>query len=167
MSSGSGRVQESLLQGPRCCSTTTGTSSGSAGSIRSTSGPQNSHPDYVAGPRTTMSQDLRSAISTSTTAHMRSSRAGAASIPSRPASASCGTRRCRGHGANFIGNYAFPTNAPFNAADPTTYPWRFQITMGQWISRRSTTARRLHLRQMGGQQAADAEPRRPVRQAGS
>ena len=38
----------------------------------------------------------------------------------------------QGTAANFIGLFTFPTDVPFNAADPTTYPYRFGISMGQF-----------------------------------
>ena len=37
-----------------------------------------------------------------------------------------------GTAANFIGTLTFPTDRPFNAADPTTYPFRFSATFGQF-----------------------------------
>ena len=34
-------------------------------------------------------------------------------------------------GANLIGTFSFPTNAAFDPANARTYPWRFQIRLGQ------------------------------------
>ena len=45
----------------------------------------------------------------------------------------------QGTATNFTGQFTFPTDAPFNPGDPTTYPYRFGISMGQFDSRRSIT----------------------------
>ncbi|MBI4887098.1 MAG: TonB-dependent receptor [Acidobacteria bacterium] len=126
-----GRVQESLLQGPRVLFDDNWKFIGFHGVEPFGLGPQNSHPDYIAGNRNTYAQnEVRDFTLDDTLTFVRSGRGGEHTFktgfsymrnPLKPS----------GSAANFIGNYAFPTNAPFNAANPRTYPWRFQIAMGQ------------------------------------
>jgi hypothetical protein len=38
----------------------------------------------------------------------------------------------QGTATNFTGLFTFPGNVPFDPANPTTYPYRFGISMGQY-----------------------------------
>ena len=94
-------------------------------------GPQNSHPDYLAGNRNTYAvTEVRDVTLDDSLTFVKSGWGGEHTLEERfrfMRNASLP----RAEGANFIGNYTFPTNAPFNAANPRTYPWRFQLAMGQ------------------------------------
>ena len=104
-----------------------------AASIRSTSDRRTRHPDYIAGPRNSYAQDLiRDVTIDDTLTWIKSGwggdhtfKVGAALQPQRRAAAGHGRRTSPGM-------FTFPTDAPFNAADPTTYPYRFGISMGQF-----------------------------------
>jgi hypothetical protein len=123
-----GHVRESLLQGPRPLFGSNWAFIGFHGLEPFDVGSQNTHPDYIAGPRNTYAQDLIRDITLDDTltwiagrhnlkAGMAWSRNGA--LP-------------QGTAANFTGLYTFPGNRPFNVADPTTYPFRFGVSMGQF-----------------------------------
>lgn len=125
-----GRVQESLLQGPRALFDDNWKFIGFRGEPFAV-GSQNSHPDYLAGNRNTYAQnEVRDFTLDDSVTLVKSGWGGEHTVktgfsfmrnPLHPS----------GSAANFIGNYSFPTNTPFNAANPRTYPWRFQIAMGQ------------------------------------
>jgi carboxypeptidase family protein len=137
-----GHVRESLLQGPNILFDRTGSTSaffdrswnfvGFHGLEPFDVGSQNTHPDYIAGPRNTYAANyIRDITFDDTLTHIISgwhgehnfktgfswSRNGA--LPQETA-------------ANFIGMFTFPTNAPFNPANPATYPFRFGVSMGQF-----------------------------------
>jgi hypothetical protein len=124
-----GRVQESLLQGPRVIFDDNWKFIGFGQLDPLTLGPQNSHPDYIAGNRNTYAQNevrdftVDDSITYVTPGGQHTLKAGFGYMrnPLQPS----------GSGANFVGNYMFPTNTPFNPANPRTYPWRFQLAMGQ------------------------------------
>ena len=126
-----GRVQESLLQGPRALFDDDWKFIGFSGVDPLVVGPQNSHPDYLAGNRNTYAvTEVRDFTLDDSLTFVKSDWGGEHTLKSgfsfmRNASLP------RAEGGNFIGNYAFPTNAPFNPANPRTYPWRFQLAMGQ------------------------------------
>ena len=126
-----GRVQESLLQGPRVLFDDDWNFIGFSGLEPLAVGPQNSHPDYIAGNRNTYNvTEVRDFTFDDALTYVKSGWGGEHSLKTgfsfmRNASLP------RAEGANFIGNYAFPTNAPFSAADPRTYPWRFQLAVGE------------------------------------
>ena len=125
-----GRVQESLLQGPRALFDDNWKFVGFGGEPFAV-GSQNSHPDYLAGNRNTYAQnEVRDLTFDDTVTVIKSGWGGEHTLktgfsfmrnPLEPS----------GSAANFIGNYSFPTNAPFSSVNLRTYPWRFQIAMGQ------------------------------------
>jgi hypothetical protein len=123
-----GHVRESLLQGPRPLFDDNWKFAGFGTREPLDVGSMNTHPDYVAGPRNNYTQDLiRDWNIDDSFTWIRGSHSlklGAAF--SRNAALPQGTA------ANFIGLFTFPTNAPFNASDPTTYPYRFGVSMGQF-----------------------------------
>jgi len=91
-------------------------------------GSQNTHPDYIAGPRNNYAQDLIRDVTFDDTltwiAGAHNLKAGVAW--SRNAALPQGTA------ANFIGLFTFPGDVPFNPAVPQTYPFRFGVSMGQF-----------------------------------
>lgn len=123
-----GHVRESLLQGSSLLFDDSWKFIGFHGVEPFGVGSQNNHPDYIAGPRNTYTQDLIRDVNVDDTltwiTGKHSFKAGAAF--GRNAALPQGTA------ANFTGLLTFPTNAPFNPADPTTYPYRFGVSMGQF-----------------------------------
>jgi hypothetical protein len=127
-----GHVRESLLQGPRAVFDDSWNFIGFRSLEPFDIGSANTHPDYLAGPRNTYAQDLiRDFTFDDTLTWIKSGwhgdhtfKAGAAY--SRNAALPLGSA------VNFIGQYDFLTNVPFNQAIPSTYPRRFQIRMGQF-----------------------------------
>ena len=137
-----GHVRESLLQGPKALFDKTG--SESAFFDRSWKfigfhelepfdvGPQNTHPDYMAGNRNTYAQNLiRDITADDAFTWIKSGWRGEHTFKAGVSYSRDGALPS-GTAANFIGLYTFPTNAPFNPADPRTYPFRFGISMGQF-----------------------------------
>ena len=129
-----GHVRESLLQGPQQrCSTTTGTSSASHGVEPFDVGSQNTHPDYIAGPRNTYAQDLIRDITVRRHADVDQVRLGRRSTCSRSAPRAAATARCRRER---------PRTSPGCSRSRAmrrstrrirlTYPYRFGISMGQF-----------------------------------
>jgi len=126
-----GRVQESLLQGPRVVFDDNWKFIGFGELDPFTLGPQNSHPDYITGNRNTYAQnEVRDITFDDSLTFIKSGWAGEHTFktgfgwmrnPLEPS----------GAGANFVGNYMFPTNTPFDPNNPRTYPWRLQLAMGQ------------------------------------
>ena len=126
-----GRVQESLLQGPRVVFDDNWKFIGFGQLDPLTLGPQNSHPDYIAGNRNTYAQnEVRDITFDDSLTFIKSGWAGEHTFktgfgwmrnPLEPS----------GLGANFVGNYMFPTNTPFDPNNPRSYPWRLQLAMGQ------------------------------------
>ncbi len=123
-----GRVMESLLQGPSNLFDPDWNFIGFGSVDPFSVGSQNTHPDYIAGPRNTYAQDLIRDWNIDDTLTwikgQHSFKAGAAY--SKNAALPQGTA------ANFVGLITFPGDVPFNPADPTTYPYRFGISMGQY-----------------------------------
>jgi hypothetical protein len=123
-----GRVMESLLQGPSNLFDPDWNFIGFGNVDPFSVGSQNTHPDYIAGPRNTYAQDLIRDWNIDDTLTwikgQHSFKAGAAY--SKNAALPQGTA------ANFVGLITFPGNVPFNPADATTYPYRFGIAMGQF-----------------------------------
>ncbi len=123
-----GHVRESLLQGSKTLFSDSWKFLGFQSLEPFDIGSQNTHPDYVAGPRNNYTQDLIRDITFDDTLTWikgdHSFKAGL--LWSRNAALPQGTA------ANFTGLFTFPTDAPFNAADPTTYPFRFGVSMGQF-----------------------------------
>jgi hypothetical protein len=127
-----GHVRESLLQGPRAVFDDSWNFIGFRSLEPFDIGSANVHPDYLAGPRNTYAQDLiRDFTFDDTLTWIKPGwhgdhtfKAGAAY--SRNAALPLGSA------VNFIGQFDFLTNTPFNQANPRTYPRRFQIRMGQF-----------------------------------
>jgi Carboxypeptidase regulatory-like domain/TonB dependent receptor-like, beta-barrel len=123
-----GHVRESLLQGPRPLFDDNWKFIGFHGVDPFDVGSQNTHPDYIAGPRNNYAQDLIRDVTFDDTltwiAGAHNLKAGVAW--SRNAALPQGTA------ANFIGLFTFPGDVPFNPAVPQTYPFRFGVSMGQF-----------------------------------
>ena len=123
-----GHVRESLLQGPSNLFDSSWKFIGFHGLEPFDVGSQNTHPDYIAGPRNTYTQDLIRDITFDDTLTWI---AGAHNLKAGAAWSRNGALP-QGTAANFIGLFTFPTDAPFNPANPTTYPYRFGVSMGQF-----------------------------------
>jgi outer membrane receptor for ferrienterochelin and colicin len=127
-----GHVRESLLQGPRALFDNDWNFIGFNGIEPFDVGAMNMHPDYTAGPRNNYTQDLiRDITIDDTMTRIVSGWHGEHTLKAG-ASWSRNAALPQGTAANFTGLYTFPTNAPFNPADPKTYPFRFGISMGQF-----------------------------------
>jgi len=127
-----GHVRESLLQGPSSLFDKNWKFIGFAGVDPFDVGSQNTHPDYIAGSRNTYAQDLIRDINVDDSlTWIKSGWAGEHSFKVGAAFSRNGALP-QGTAANFIGLYTFPTDVPFNVSDPTTYPFRFGISMGQF-----------------------------------
>src|SRR5262245_15355569 len=127
-----GHVRESLLQGPSPLFDADWKFLGYGSVDPFSVGSQNNHPEYIAGPRTTYAQDLIRDITVDDSLNwIKSGWMGEHSFKFGAAYSRNGALP-QGTAANFNGTYTFPTVAPFNPADPTTYPYRFQIAMGQF-----------------------------------
>jgi hypothetical protein len=127
-----GHVRESLLQGPKSLFDDNWKFIGFRGIEPFDVGSQNTHPDYVAGPRNTYGQNLiRDITFDDTFTWIKSGWGGEHSFKTGFAFSRNGALP-QGTAANFIGLFDFPTNKPFNAADPTSYPYRFRLSMGQF-----------------------------------
>jgi hypothetical protein len=127
-----GHVRESLLQGPSNLFDADWKFIGFAGVDPFDVGSQNSHPDYIAGPRATYTQDLIRDINVDDSLNWIKSGWGGEHSFKFGAAYSRNGALPQGTAANFTGTFTFPTDAPFNAADPTTYPYRFAVGMGQF-----------------------------------
>lgn len=123
-----GHVRESLLQGPSVLFDSDWKFIGFHGIDPFDVGSQNTHPDYIAGPRNTYTQDLIRDITFDDTLTFI---AGSHNVKTGMAWSRNGALP-QGTAANFIGQFIFPGNAPFNPANPLTYPYRFQLSMGQF-----------------------------------
>jgi hypothetical protein len=137
-----GHVRESLLQGPQALFDKTGSTSaffdrswnfvGFHGREPFDVGSQNTHPDYIAGPRNTYAANyIRDITFDDTLTRIVSGWHGEHNFKAGASWSRNGALPAE-TAANFIGLYTFPTNVPFNAADPRTYPFRFGISMGQF-----------------------------------
>jgi Carboxypeptidase regulatory-like domain/TonB dependent receptor-like, beta-barrel len=127
-----GHVRESLLQGPRPLFNDSWKFIGFSGLEPFDVGSMNTHPDYVAGPRNNYAQDLIRDVTFDDTLTWIKSGWGGDHTFKGGASYSRNGALPQGTAVNFTGLYTFPTNAPFNAADPKTYPYRFGISMGEF-----------------------------------
>jgi len=123
-----GHVRESLLQGPRPLFDDNWKFIGFHGVDPFDVGSQNTHPDYIAGPRNNYAQDLIRDITLDDTLTWI---AGAHNLKAGVAWSRNGALP-QGTAANFIGLFTFPGDVPFSASDPRTYPYRFGISMGQF-----------------------------------
>ena len=126
-----GHVRENLLQGPRLFFDDGWNFIGLDGREQFDLGSMNSHPDYNAGNRNNYQEDLiRSLAIDDSFTYLKSGWHGDHTFKvgagwSRNAALPQGTA------ANLIGLFTFPSNTAFNPADPRTYPFRFQIRLGQ------------------------------------
>jgi hypothetical protein len=137
-----GHVRENLLQGPQVLFEKTDSTSaffdqswnfiGFHGLEPFDLGPQNTHPDYLAGNRNTYAQNIIRDITFDESLTWLESGWGGEHTFKAGASFSRNGALPSGTAANFVGNFTFPADRPFNAADPTTYPFRFQVSMGQF-----------------------------------
>jgi len=127
-----GHVRENLLQGPSNLFDADWNFIGFAGVDPFDVGSQNTHPDYIAGPRNTYAQDLIRDVTIDDTLSWLKSGWGGDHMFKVGAAYSRNGALPQGTAANFTGLFTFPTDANFNAADPTTYPYRFGISMGQY-----------------------------------
>jgi carboxypeptidase family protein/TonB-dependent receptor-like protein len=136
-----GHVRENLLQGPKSLFSRTDSTSaffdsswkfvGFQGQDPFDLGSQNSHPDYIAANRNTYGDNIiRDVTFDDSITWLKSGWHGEHTLKAG-LSWSRNAATPSGSGTNFIGNITFPTDRPFNAVDPTTYPFRFQISMGQ------------------------------------
>jgi hypothetical protein len=123
-----GHVRESLLQGPSNLFDSDWSFIGFAGIDPFDVGSQNTHPDYIAGPRNTYAQDLIRDITFDDTLTWIT---GAHSLKAGMAWSRNGALP-QGTAANFTGLFTFPGDRPFNVNDATTYPYRFGVSMGQY-----------------------------------
>jgi len=137
-----GHVRENLLQGPKALFDKTASESaffdhswdfiGFHGREPFDVGSQNTHPDYIAGPRNTYAQNIIRDITFDDSLNwLKSGWAGDHTFKAGVSFSRNGALPA-GTAANFIGLFTFPTDRPFNAADPTTYPFRFGVSMGQF-----------------------------------
>ena len=137
-----GHVRESLLQGPKVLFGNTGSESaffdrswnfiGFHGLEPFDIGSQNTHPDYLAGPRNTYAANyIRDITVDDAVTRIMSGWGGEHSFKAGMSFSRNGALPAA-TAANFIGTYTFPGNTPFNAADKKTYPYRFAVTMGQF-----------------------------------
>jgi hypothetical protein len=127
-----GHVRENLLQGPSNLFDSDWNFIGFAGVDPFDVGSQNTHPDYIAGPRNTYAQDLIRDITVDNTLSWVKSGWGGDHMFKVGAAYSRNGALPQGTAANFTGLFTFPTDANFNPANPTTYPYRFGISMGQY-----------------------------------
>jgi hypothetical protein len=123
-----GHVRESLLQGPRVMFDSNWKFIGYGTLEPFDLGSQNTHPDYIAGPRNTYQQDLIRDINFDDTLTWI---AGAHNLKTGVAWSRNGALPL-GTAANFNGLFTFPGNVPFNVNNPLTYPFRFGVSMGQF-----------------------------------
>jgi opacity protein-like surface antigen len=127
-----GHVRESLLQGSQSLFDDKWKFIGFHGLEPLDIGSMNTHPDYVAGPRNNYTQDLIRDVTFDDTLTWIKSGWGGEHTFKAGFAASRNAALPQGTAANFTGLFDFFTNAPFNAADPKTYPRRFQLRMGQF-----------------------------------
>jgi len=127
-----GHVRENLLQGPSNLFDADWNFIGFAGVDPFDVGSQNNHPDYIAGPRNTYAQDLIRDVTIDDTLSWVKSGWGGDHMFKVGAAYSRNGALPQGTAVNFTGLFTFPTDVNFNAADATTYPYRFGISMGQY-----------------------------------
>jgi len=127
-----GHVRENLLQGPGQLFDDNWNFIGFAGIDPFDVGSRNSHPDYNAGVWNSYAQDLiRDITFDDTVTWVKTGWGGDHTFKGGVAYSRNGALP-QGTATNFTGLFTFPTDAPFNAADPRTYPFRFGISMGQY-----------------------------------
>jgi hypothetical protein len=127
-----GHVRESLLQGPSSLFDKNWKFIGFAGVDPFDVGSQNTHPDYIAGPRNTYAQDLIRDLNIDDSLTLIKSGWGGQHSLKIGGGYSRNGALPQGTAVNFTGLFTFPTDVPFNAADPRTYPYRFGVAMGQF-----------------------------------
>jgi hypothetical protein len=127
-----GHVRENLLQGPSNLFDSDWNFIGFGNVDPFDVGSRNSHPDYTAGVFNNYAQDLiRDVTVDDTLTWIKSGWRGDHTFKAGVAYSRNGALP-QGTATNFNGNFSFPTDAPFNPADPRTYPFRFGISMGQF-----------------------------------
>ena len=127
-----GHVRENLLQGPGQLFDEDWNFIGFHGIDPFDVGSRNSHPDYNAGVWNSYAQDLiRDVTFDDTLTWVKAGWGGDHTFKAGVQYSRNGALP-QGTATNFTGLFSFPTDAPFNAADPRTYPYRFGISMGQF-----------------------------------
>jgi len=127
-----GHVRENLLQGPGQLFDDNWNFIGFHGIDPFDVGSRNTHPDYNAGVWNSYAQDLiRDLTFDDTLTWVKSGWGGDHTFKAGVAYSRNGALP-QGTATNFTGLFSFPTDAPFNQADPRTYPFRFGISMGQF-----------------------------------
>ena len=127
-----GHVRENLLQGPGQLFDSNWKFIGFHGIDPFDVGSRNSHPDYNAGVWNSYAQDLiRDITFDDTLTWIKSGWGGEHTFKAGVAFSRNGALP-QGTATNFTGLFTFPTDAPFNAANPATYPYRFGVSMGQF-----------------------------------
>ena len=127
-----GHVRENLLQGPGQLFDEDFNFIGFAGIDPFDVGSRNSHPDYNAGVWNSYAQDLIRDVNVDDTFTYFKPGWGGDHTFKLGASFGRNGALPQGTATNFTGIFTFPTNTNFNAAIPTTYPYRFGISMGQY-----------------------------------
>lgn len=127
-----GHVRENLLQGPGQLFDDNWKFIGFAGIDAFDVGSRNTHPDYNAGVWNSYAQDLIRDLTVDNTLTWVKSGWGGDHTFKLGAAFSRNGALPQGTATNFTGLFTFPTNAPFNAANPATYPYRFGISMGRY-----------------------------------
>lgn len=127
-----GHVRENLLQGPGQLFDADWNFIGFANVDPFDVGSRNQHPDFNAGVWNSYAQDLIRDITIDDTVTWVKTGWGGDHTFKAGAAYSRNGALPQGTATNFTGLFTFPTDAPFNAADPTTYPFRFGISMGQY-----------------------------------
>jgi outer membrane receptor for ferrienterochelin and colicin len=127
-----GHVRENLLQGPGQLFDDNWKFIGFHGIDPFDVGSRNSHPDYNAGVWNSYAQDLiRDLTIDDTITWIKSGWGGDHTFKAGAAYSRNGALP-QGTATNFTGLFTFPTDAPFNAANPATYPYRFGVSMGRF-----------------------------------
>jgi outer membrane receptor for ferrienterochelin and colicin len=127
-----GHVRENLLQGPGQLFDEDWKFIGFARIDPFDVGSRNTHPDYNAGVWNSYAQDLIRDVTIDDTLTWIKSGWGGDHTFKVGAAFSRNGALPQGTATNFTGQFMFPTDAPFNVANPATYPWRFGISMGQF-----------------------------------
>ena len=127
-----GHVRESLLQGPSTLFDADWNFIGFAASIRSTSVRRTRIRTTSPAPRNTYAQDLIRDITVDDTLTWIKSGWGGEHSFKIGGAYSRNARAAAGHGRQLHRHFHFPDRRAVQRGDPTTYPYRFGIGMGQF-----------------------------------
>jgi outer membrane receptor protein involved in Fe transport len=126
-----GHVRENLLQGPALFFDDNWNFIGLNGREQFDIGSMNAHPDYNSGNRNNYQEDLiRSYAIDDSFTYMKPGWGGDHTFKVGFGWSQNGALP-QGTAANLIGLYTFPTNTAFDPANARTYPFRFQMRLGQ------------------------------------